>query len=706
MIRIITILFALLVSGVSVPAAIVHPMDTVRNASKDSIHATIITASRNNSLIVHWIDRVEMGMRVSAVGEEDAVKVIQTLPGVSAGMEGTSSYYVRGGDMSGNLITVDGVRLYGSSHLLGLMSSFPETCLGSADFRTGGFSGEDSNLTSSHLKMFTRPVEMLGYAAEVSLSTAMASAYVSVPIVKDRLSFAFSGRWSPLGLEYRVLHGMLGDGLPIPDKLTANVYDVYGKAEWKVSPQSTLKAVYFRCFDSYDFSFSSADRNRMGWSNDLGMIQYSGEFLNKVSVSAHLSANRFDSGTGQGKTLRESFGMVTAELTSSVHELQASALARYSVSKAVILQLGMSHRGAIFNPSSFKTISDNNRMALDNRISSRLTEIHLQAEYSGRSGLEVMGMARYNFYGCDGYRRNLPEFSLKARYTFVRQFGIECTADWVAQFYHTLEGIPTGMSIDMVVPSASWAAPERANQIYAGLFSSVASIDLSLGGFFKRLDNTVMLKGAENIFSGTMTAWRDNLEIGDGKSYGMEFMAAKEEGRFLFNLAYTLSKTQRTYPGFNLGKPIPFKFDRRHVFNATMSWNCVHTQSINLKANLSGTASSGHYETVAAGEFKGHVPDERFYDILDGMFANLPYHTHPNNLQMPAYMRLDLGVDMDIHCRACTHTISVGIYNVTNRHNPYSLFWEPTSREWKQLSILPIMPNFKYSVTFGGTKRK
>ena len=47
------------------------------------------------------------------------------------------------------------------------------------------------------------------------------------------------------------------------------------------------------------------------------------------------------------------------------------------------------------------------------------------------------------------------------------------------------------------------------------------------------------------------------------------------------------------------------------------------------------------------------------------------------------------------------HDLSLGIYNLTNRHNAYSLSWDIVAGRWKKLSIFPIMPNFTYRIMFG-----
>ncbi|HRX11936.1 MAG TPA: TonB-dependent receptor, partial [Draconibacterium sp.] len=63
------------------------------------------------------------------LGEPDVLKVIQLLPGVQSGTEGTSGIYVRGGGPDQNLFLLDGVPVYNASHLFGFFSVFNPTAV-------------------------------------------------------------------------------------------------------------------------------------------------------------------------------------------------------------------------------------------------------------------------------------------------------------------------------------------------------------------------------------------------------------------------------------------------------------------------------------------------------------------------------------------------------------------------------------------------
>ena len=55
-------------------------------------------------------------------GEKDVLKVIQLMPGVQKGSEGSSGFYVRGGGPDQNLIILDDAVVYNANHLFGFFS--------------------------------------------------------------------------------------------------------------------------------------------------------------------------------------------------------------------------------------------------------------------------------------------------------------------------------------------------------------------------------------------------------------------------------------------------------------------------------------------------------------------------------------------------------------------------------------------------------
>lgn len=94
----------------------------------DTLTAAIKTDSRR---VVERLGKMSTGLEgvrrvISPLGEGDPIRWAQGLPGVTTGADGTTAFYVRGGNMGNNLITLDGVPVYGYSHLLGLTTIVPQ----------------------------------------------------------------------------------------------------------------------------------------------------------------------------------------------------------------------------------------------------------------------------------------------------------------------------------------------------------------------------------------------------------------------------------------------------------------------------------------------------------------------------------------------------------------------------------------------------
>lgn len=83
-----------------------------------------------------------VGAMPSFSGEPDLMKAITFLPGVSAGRDGMSDIFVRGGDRGQDLILLDGMKIYNSNHMFGLVSLFNTDIVKNVDVFKGIFPAE------------------------------------------------------------------------------------------------------------------------------------------------------------------------------------------------------------------------------------------------------------------------------------------------------------------------------------------------------------------------------------------------------------------------------------------------------------------------------------------------------------------------------------------------------------------------------------
>jgi hypothetical protein len=676
--RIATVLIAFALAGITLPA---------QEVRRDTIRASRITAARQHHAGTRMVKSSEIRMLVTPLGDGSAIKLIQTLPGVATGAEGSSAIYVRGGNIGSNVITIDGVPLYGSGHILGFSTSYSPDIVSDTRFLVGGFTSEEGNLTSSHIKVSTRDGDFNKLSGGVSASPFILGGHISTPIVKDKLSFLGAVRFSPVGWELQAVKGMTRAMDGISD-ITAMVGDAYGKFKWQISPRQSLSLSGFYSLDSYGYTYGSTSRDKMGWSNAIVSLHHEISFDSPWRMETGLSANRFMNYQGMSKTLEGKDNAV--DLQSGLEEATLRSTAIWQGGSGWTFQGGLKGRYASFTPGPSA------------RSNTLLLTAHGQIEKSQEGRYEVVAAGRVNYFssGQGTYKGNnlhsfAPEVSLSGKVFLVRNLlGLEATYDRTVQYYHTLEGIPLGWSLDMLIPSDAQFSPEKASQVYAGFFLSGKKHRITAGAYYKKMDDLIFFKDATRLFSSAAAGWRDEIKTGAGTSKGVELLYELDLEKLDARVAYTLSKTDRDFPEINEGKTFPAKFDRRHILNARLAYVILKDEKTEWGVNTFFTYQSGHWATVPAGQFSGWItPGEQEVTI--------DYHSCIHNWQAPPYIRWDVGAFLNYGVGS-RHpgTLNAGIYNLLNRHNVYSIMYDPDSRSWKSLSLFPVMPTVSWTMEF------
>jgi hypothetical protein len=191
----------------------------------------------------------------------------------------------------------------------------------------------------------------------------------------------------------------------------------------------------------------------------------------------------------------------------------------------------------------------------------------------------------------------------------------------------------------------------------------------------------------------SQSGWHDHINVGDGTAYGAELLYEKE-GRILsWRASYTWSKTDRTFIELNDALPFPAKYDRRHIANITADWTIMERKGMVLSASTLFTYQSGSWDTLQDGYMPGW-----FIDQKDPV--KLPMISSLHNYELPAYIRWDGGLHLELKGGRTGHEFNVGVYNILNRRNPFMLRYNTDTQEWNIVSLIPIMPNISYRISF------
>ena len=646
-----------------------------------------------------------IGRIISPTGSADVIKFLQMMPGVSSGAEGSSAIYVRGGNLGGNVISLDGVPIYGSSHLLGFTSIYNGDYISESVIRIGGFHSSESNITASHIALKTIKADSTRRSFLTADNFSLGATIIT-PVKGQKLSFVGGIRYYPVDLEYKLLRGILSDEVKKIDNASANVYDIFGKLTWRPRDEEQLHLSLFLSQDKYSYDYNSSSHQKLNWSNLILSASYSKKLSSNYLLNANLSFNRFRNAQGQKSIISGTENNLS--IGSSIDELSLDAILSKSLKSSGLFDIGIKSRMAILNPGSSAQFSQSiytGSPAVNNYFYSVTTTLHSQLHFKKEAKYELLLAGRINANITKQKNGRIPswkttydpEISFMAQRYLGRFLGIETTVDYLTGYYHNLEGVPLGWSVDMIIPSGHIVSPEKTRQIYAGLFGGFTAFRFKVGAYRKKMNNLIYFEDATKLFGSAITGWEDKIKIGEGQSKGVEILIEKSSGRLTFTAAYTYSKTTRHFEDINKNKTFRAKFDRPHILNISINHLVSEGKERKWGIRTFFTYQSGHMETVPGGEYFGHLLNE---DESSMETRPVYWYSSINNYRFPAYYRLDFGIWLNIDKKNKTHNFNIGVYNVLNRHNPFSVIYEPETYSWKTISLLPIMPTLGYKLSF------
>ncbi len=646
---------------------------------RDTLDASVVTDTRflkRRSVVELSSDVEVIRTVVSPMGEGDAIRWAQGLPGVTTGADGGTAFYVRGSNMGNNLFSLDGVPVYGYTHMLGLTTVVPTSVIEDVTLTKGGFDAADNNFTSAHMKINSKNPEP-GKSVSAALNNFLAS-FNGEANIKDKMSFVVSARVSPLTLEYKIAKDLLKSSIigGIED-FNAQVGDLYGKFRWSMNKNNSLEVFGLGSLDRYSLSMDEDSNQRMGWYNGIGQVRYlntreDGDF------TAAFSYNLYGSSQEEDKIFRGVRSRLS--LKSDMNEMTARIDRNKFISerKRFAVSYGAKYRNVVFEPGQVGAMTNHNE--------ANFMDAYLQLKYVIPEKFEVKANGRLNRFANVNDKSSYidPSGSVFAKWNIAKLISVEAGFDHLVQYYHTLEGLPVGWSTDMLVPSGSKVKPEYSDQASFAIGLDFPKHRASVGGFYKKMENLVYYKYSQTMFNGGFAAWEDDVEQGMGLSYGAELLYEYIGRDFYARGSYTLSKTNRSgFPSFYDGGEFHARFDRTHVLNVLAQWKGF---------SAAFTLQSGHWENGEPMTYPMH--------ILDSVQWTANYYTGVNNFHMPIVLRLDLGWQHVFHTERFTQELNVGIYNVTNHFNPFMLYFDTGTEKWTAISMLPIMPNFSYRIIF------
>ncbi len=655
-----------------------------------------------------------------SMGEADIIKSVSLLPGVQSVGEFGAGFLVRGGSADQNLILVEGVPVFNTSHVFGLTSVINSDGINSVTLLKAGIPAKFGERVSSVMDI-RLGIEKDKFMAKGGLGLLNSRLIIESPIIKDKVSLQLGARSS---YSNWLLHKM-----PDPDLMnsSANFYDLSGLLSVNISEKSKLTLFGYYSDDKFNFS----GNNRFNYSNTLASVRWN-QILSRTFYSTLLAGfSNYNYKVSEYDSIQkaEAYRIESAILYKSIkwnftwlpndnHSIDFGISGiHYNISPG---KLSPYSSESLINPL---TVSQEN--ALEMAIYAG-DEIAVSPDFSAEVGV------RYSAYRQLGpgvgyqFDDNMPrgpesildtlvyskneivckysglEPRLAFRYTLSGSSSLKLSYSRINQYINLISNTAVINPSDVWKLSSLNLKPLMSDQYAFGYFKNLKnnSFETSVEIYFKKMNNVVEYRNGAQILINPLIEC--DLLNATGYNYGIELYAKKNSGRLTGWISYTFSKSLRQTNGtfeqdqINGNKRFPSNYDKPQNLIVMTNYN------LSRRWHFSGTFSYNTGRPVTLPEFKYNYQGNQII-----------YYSDRNKYRLPDYHRLDISVTLDESLRVKKKwkgSWTLSIINLYGRKNAYSVFYkkeQPTaSNNYKMFSLYKLyiigrpLPTLTYNFTF------
>jgi CarboxypepD_reg-like domain/TonB-dependent Receptor Plug Domain len=712
------------------------------NALLEEVEITASSAVNNDRPNVIALSPKQIRAIPALGGEVDVIKVIQRLPGIKSGNEGTTGLYVRGGTPDQNLILLDGVPIYNISHLFGFVSVFHASSISRVEVFKGDFPARYGGRLASVIDIHTKDGNLKSWHGEVEAGIISSKVFLEGPLKKDKSSIAVSARRSFYEL------------YTLPRKWASNngeynnlfFNDLNFKLNYKISERDKIGLSAYFGRDILNLSskysekeFSGASSRVLKWGNAIGSLRWNRLWGNRLFSNLSLYANDYIYRlTSKSTNIRNADQTLLREsifnFNSKISDVGALLDVGYYPTPNHALKFGASLVSHVFTPGNNTLIRKGPGGLLPTDSTAQVSAIHaLETRFYAEDNIKINRSFTLNTglhasaFQVQGALYKSVEPRLLLSFRTRQNWGLSAGFTAMQQYLHLLTNSGLGIPADLWVPPTQKVAPQQAWQLSFGWNTRLSGgWNVNIDTYYKKSKNFIDYKPGSSFLIES-AGWEQQVGLnGRGESKGIEFFVQKTTGKITGMAGYTLSRTDRTFPDINGGKTFPFRYDRRHDFQISGA------ARLNTKTTLNAawtfytgspvTLPIAIYPSLAyppvPNIFTEHgTPDIIDFDLaLKGDATNLQrgtflvFYGTKNNQRLPNYHRLDLSLQRTKKKKHGEQTWSFQIYNVYNRINPYYIRYRykggspskplESKGEFEVVSLFQIIPSVSYVYKF------
>jgi TonB family protein len=615
------------------------------------------------------VERQELAVVPGTSG--DALKVVESLPGVGRTPAFSGMIVVRGSSPYGTQTFVDGTYVPMIYHFGGLSSIVPTEMVESIDFYPGNFSAKYGRVTGGIVDVKLREMnhdDKYHGLAQVDLIDARLMLRGPVPLAKG---------WS-FNLGVRRSHIDTWIGAVLSENAgfrTAPVYyDWQAFAETKPTSRSVFRIGMFGSDDRLDMLLKNAIPSEPGIGNslkgELRTMRLQSTYRNQISDALSINAT---ASVGLDREFSQ-FGAVSSVDLDYVPIIFRGDLS-YRLSDALLLRVGpdviVYHYDAdvlSLRPPEPGEMEGSH----SNRPTLRYKDQGFFSAPAAFAELEWTPTTRAKLL----FGGRLDYFSLTDRWDLSPRFNARYDIHQGPQRTTLKAGVgmfsePPQITQAIVPFGTPGIKSNRSVHSSVGIEQVLTrQVEVSIEAFYKALDNVVVAAQFADGSSGFSNQ-------GKGSVYGTETMVRwKPGGRFFGWIAYTLSRSVR--------RNAPDQAERVYEFDQTHNLTVLGSYDLGR-----GWRAGGKFRFVTGNPYtpcQGGVLNAAAgsYECVQG---------EPNSRRIPTFHQLDLRVDKTWAFRDFKLSAYLDVQNVYNRANAEGVRYNYryTTPQWQ--TGLPIIPS-------------
>jgi CarboxypepD_reg-like domain/TonB-dependent Receptor Plug Domain len=652
------------------------------------------------------------------LGEVDVLKSILLLPGVTNAGEGASGFNVRGGGADQNLILLDEATIFNSSHVFGFFSVFNPDAIKDLKLYKGGIPARFGGRASSVLDIYQKDGNSKGFHVNGGIGLISSRILAEGPLVKDKGSFLIGGRSSYAHLFLKLSKDQKDNSVFF--------YDLNTKLSYKLNPNNNL---YLSGYFGRDvFSLNKSFTNIYG--NSTLNLRWNHLFSDKLFSNLSLIYSDYYYGLD--------LDFVGFKWDSGIKNYNIKYDFKSYISDKFKLNYGINSVYYDFNPGTIKPSDTNSGINFDQLDKKYAFEpalyINADQEISNKISLSYglrysmfyrLGQSTVNIYTDNNpltfnsdlqiyekatpietkfYDKNkvIESFNnLEPRFSFAYQINnnqsIKTSYNRMVQYLQLISNTSSPTPLDVWTPSDNFIKPQIADQVALGYFKNIKEgvYSLEIETYYKKVKNRLDYIDGANLIANK--AIEQVILNGELRSYGLEIMFRKNEGKWNGWISYTLSKSEQQTPGRT---PMETGINNGNWYNSV--YDKLHNIAITSSYNLNEKWSFGANFALQTGQPVTYPNGQ--YEYLG---ITIPSYGLRNENRLPAYHHLDIAATLTPRKNSERNWKGewvFSIYNLYNRKNAASINFrqntDTTNNEAVKTSIFGVVPAVSYNFKF------